>query len=138
MKRLLFFIIAVAVLSSCSKNKIVGTWITDYSDSYSGKTVQMNMGIISNVTFENSGKYINSAESQLGINGSGGSFINFKSEGTWEMPSKDKIIITLNKQSVNGIESENSGTLEWSVLSLTDDELIVMSKGEKTIYKRKE
>ena len=60
-------------------------------------------------------------------------------KGTWEMPDDKKIIVHTKTASLfGGKEIENIGEIEYDMISVTDNELVVMSKGEKYIYKRNE
>lgn len=139
MKRLFFFLVLVSILTSCSDSKIIGTWVSDSSDQFSSNSGSMSIGAVYYTTFKRNGDFENIMEASLGIDNKGGSLMKSIVKGTWEMPNDTKIIVHTKTASLfGGKEINNIGEIEYDIISINDNELIVMSKGEKTVYKRKQ
>ncbi|MBQ6378518.1 MAG: hypothetical protein IJJ56_06955 [Prevotella sp.] len=140
----LFALLTVMLLSSCSNNKVIGTWVFDSSNQYSDNSVSMNMGAVYYTTFKWNGDFENVMEASFGASGTtseskGGSLMKSVVKGTWEMPDGSKIIVHTKTASLfGGKEMENIGEIVYNIISINDDELIVMTKGEKMKYKRKD
>lgn len=133
MKKVIFFLMTVLFLTSCS-NSIVGTWISTKSDS--AVNDRFNIGTVQYHTFNSDGSYENKMDLQASLDGDN-TALSIKLTGKWEIQNEDKLIVHVEKAIINGQESPNVKDVDYSIVENDGDNLKLMTGGKEITWKRK-
>ena len=134
MKRLIFSLLPLLLLSCSDGNAIVGKWQTSMTNGTSQD--KFHSVIILTLTFERDGDFSIDSEIQMSINSETGS-ASIKTIGTWEMVDDMHIKAHLEKIiGPNGSESKAVPEKDYTITDISKDRLTLVSGGEKNEYRR--
>lgn len=133
MKKLFLFAVVVFTLCGCTNNQLIGTW--QAASSEEDGRLSIAVGGVQTFTFESNGDYHSNVEIQAKL-GENSSTASVEIKGTWEMVDDNHYRVKTTKAIISEEEMDNITDEMYTIISLNDEALETMNKGQKKLYRR--